>query len=375
MLHNSSLPTLGSTASAMIARAATAVSVPKAEPADSFVLHAPLELLARVQLLPYVHERSRAGALAMIDHLVDRYRAAGDGVCSPSPSQGPVHHRELLAAVTEGDQDLVDSLAVAWLPSVSAGEVVRLIGDGVVTSLAAAGHAPIALSLLLHDDTMPTTLLRGPLRALTAQPGWRVTWHERCAGEGDASLLYEALRSAPSLGRPGSDYIFPLMSQAQRPGMADSLLGPALAGDYDVRAALHTLTRVAAWSMLHDDPEQAPYGWSHALTMPQAVLSLVDSGVDPRTALAVAGTFALGFRLAHGTSTLPDRIEPVAATADPAEVATAAALHEDAHLTKYVLACLHAVRDDPGHRGLYLSAAARLVEWWRTNDAVSATST
>ncbi|MBU6317763.1 MAG: hypothetical protein KGR47_14715, partial [Acidobacteria bacterium] len=40
-------------------RATEVISVPKAAPADSFVLHAPLELLARVGLVPLVHPRRR----------------------------------------------------------------------------------------------------------------------------------------------------------------------------------------------------------------------------------------------------------------------------------------------------------------------------
>ena len=51
------------------------------------------------------------------------------------------------------------------------------------------------------------------------------------------------------------------------------------------------------------------------------------------------------------------------------ELATAAALHEDAHLVKYTLACIHAAADDPAFAPLYLSAADHLVRWWRAADA------
>jgi hypothetical protein len=117
--------------------------------------------------------------------------------------------------------------------------------------------------------------------------------------------------------------------------------------------------------MVHDDPEQAPYGWTHALTMPQAVMSLAGAGVTPRTALAVAGTFTLGFRAAHGTVSLPEAMQPGAgAEATVAELALAASLHRDAHLVKFTLACLHAASDDPSFAALYLRAAERLVQWW-----------
>ena len=51
------------------------------------------------------------------------------------------------------------------------------------------------------------------------------------------------------------------------------------------------------------------------------------------------------------------------------QLVTHAALHGDAHLAKYTLACLDAARDDPGARRLYLAAAAHLAGWWRTRGA------
>lgn len=354
-------------AAEVIARTAAVVSVPKAAPPDSFVLHAPLELMARVQLLAWVAPAGQAAAVDMIDRLGVEYVAAGDPVATPAGVDGPPDAQRLAAAIAEGDQAQVDALASAWLPRWSPAEVTGLLGAAVVPALAAAGHAPIGLSLLLRDPGLPTTLLRGPLYALAARPDWRVTWHEQVVGEGDAALLHDALRAAPRLGRPGSDFIHPLMTQAQQPGVADRLLGPVLADRYDVQAARRTLTRAAAWSMLHDDPSQAPYGWSHALTMPHAVMALAGAGVPARTALAVASTFLLGFRVAHGTADLPAVTEPMAAPASAGELATAASLHEDAHLVKYTLACIHAAQDDPKFAGLYLAAAAHLAEWWRTN--------
>ncbi len=343
---------------------ADAMSIPKAGPADSFVLHAPLELMARAQLLGYVPVVDRRPAIECIERLAARYAEAGDPVSPPTDAEGPRDPSALLAAVAAGDQDRVDAMATAWLPQWTATEVVEALGEALVPSLAAAGHAPIAMSLLLRDQSLPTTLLRGPLRSLAAQPQWRIDWHRSACGLGNPEGLYDALRMAPQLGRPGSDFIHPLMTQAVESGEAQRLLGPVLADRHDVHTALRTVTRVAAWSMLHDDPSQAPYGWTHALTMPQAVLSLAGVGVSPRTALAVAGTFALGFRLAHGTVELPPTIEPTRSVATWPELASAAARHDDAHLAKFTLACIHAAEADPDFEGLYLDAAAYLVQWW-----------
>ncbi|HEY7947858.1 MAG TPA: hypothetical protein VID75_09280, partial [Acidimicrobiales bacterium] len=46
----------------LLAWAAADVAVPKVDPADSFVLHAPLELLARAALLSRVAAPARDGA-------------------------------------------------------------------------------------------------------------------------------------------------------------------------------------------------------------------------------------------------------------------------------------------------------------------------
>lgn len=355
----------------LIALAADEIAVPKVAPPGSFVLHAPLELMARVQLLSYIPLAMRASAIERIEWLRAEYAAAGEPVARPSDVGGPFRPEALLRAIAEGDPAGVDAMAAAWLPGLSAAEVCGAFGEAVVPALAAAGHSPIGMSLLLRAagpaKLLPTTLLRGPLRSLAAQPEWQITWFRDIVGQGRVAGLHDALRAAPHLGEPGSNFIFPLMSQAQQPGIADRLLGLVLADRYDVPAALRTLTRIAAWSMIHDDPAHAPYGWSHALTMPQGVMTLAGAGVAARTALAVASTQLLGFRVAYGAQPLPAQIEPEVAPVSAAELAIAASAHEDAHLVKYTLACLHAAADDPAFAGLYLHAAATLADWWRLN--------
>jgi len=339
-------PTLSPVVHDTIARAAAAIAVPKATAADSFILHAPLELMARVGLLPFVPAERRADALAMIDRLRVEYEAAGD----------PVDHR-----VPEERQ----------LVGRSVHELLGEVGEGLVTSLAAAGHAPIGFALLRRlEPTLPvgllsTDLLRGAVRSVAARPEWQVRWQHDVEAAGDPRSLYEAVRATPRLGRPGSDFIHPLMSQVQDAGVAAGLLGPVLADRYDVAEAGRVLARVGSWSMVHDDPEYAPYGWSHSLTMPQAVMSLAGEGVTPRTALAVAGTFTVGFRAAYGQVDLPEVMTPgEGADASVAELALTASLHEDAHLVKFTLACFHAAADDPEFASLHLRAAERLAQWW-----------
>lgn len=362
-------PTTAPSASSVdLAAAADTIAVPKAAPADSFVLHAPLELQARVGLLAHVPPDRRDEAWAMIGRLADTYARAGEAVRDPVPTEGdPVLLAEVLAgALLEGDVDATDALAASLLARVTPAEAAGLLAGRVVTSLAAAGHAPIGFALGSRvRPVLPATLLRGALRGIAQHPDWQVRWHVTHRDHGDAGLLHDALRATPRLGVPGSDFIFPLMSQVQDSGVAERLLAPVLADRFDVVAAGRTLTRAAAWSMVHDDPAHAPYGWSHALTMPQAVMALAGAGVSPRVSLAVAATFLVGFRAAFAVVDLPDVMQPGSAPdASPSELATAASLHDDAHLVKYTLACLHAADDDPTYRPLYLSAAHHLVTWW-----------
>ena len=142
--------------------------------------------------------------------------------------------------------------------------------------------------------------------------------------------------------------------------------------------------------MLQEPGDHAPYGWTHALTMPQAVVGIAAAMRDPSAALAIGATYAVGFRSALAREpleprvpddpeiTLADALETspaVAAAAawhralgDPraviVELASRAAVAHDAHHVKYVLACIDAAADDPAHRALHLAAAAALSAWW-----------
>ncbi len=87
---------------------------------------------------------------------------------------------------------------------------------------------------------------------------------------------------------------------------------------------------------------------------------------SPRTALAVAATYVVGFRAAFATDHLDARFDSPPPELDPAtasaadivtELATRAAIHADAHFVKYTLACIDAAHFDPMHAQFYLAAA------------------
>lgn len=327
----------------LVAACAAVIDVPKAAPPDSFLLHAPLELLARALLLTEVPEHQRALARDRLRWLADRYEAAG--ASAPSSQPGPT-------------------------PAV----------DDVLVSLAAAGHAPILLALRSRVAAVPPTFGDRLVAAeLTRAPDWRLAWPARRSTDGTGSGDLEDRLAAPrSPGDPGSNFIHPTMSLVDRSGLAAEVLDEPLRG-MTVPQARRVLLRVAARSMLQDDPSAAPYGWTHCLTMPQAVLDSASHGADPDLAVGVAATDVLGFRATLGTTRLdptwipePGSAAHVAWTADDdelgritAELATFGSVHPDAHVAKYTLAGLDAARADPPAARLFLAAVAHLHQWWK----------
>lgn len=390
----------------LVEAAAAHLAVPRTGAADSFVLHAPLELIARAALLRAVEPRAREVARRRIADLATEYDAYEPLTPSAAPER-TWHSVDdavswLGGAVAAGDPDGAEA-SVAWLAgTTTATELVACLADLVVARTSAAGHGSIFLWLLprvLAADPTAPTLARPLVRELARHPDWELTWMEHLDGGDPSHDLQARLLHVPSPGDPGSNFIFPTMSLVERSGLAAELLGPAVRG-LSVGEARRDLLRVAAMSMLQDDPANAPYGWSHALTMPQAAIGVAPACNDPQRALAVAATFVLGFRATQSSVALdpgwsPERpagwIGPeellengpaVAAAAmwhaDDAQLpelrrrlVSVAACHPDAHLAKYTLACLDAGRDDPAAARLYLSAAAFLGSWWVDHDRVA----
>jgi hypothetical protein len=211
------------------------------------------------------------------------------------------------------------------------------------------------------------------------------------AGDAGGDELFDALATLPSLGVPGSTFIFPTMNQVERTGVAAAHLAVPCRR-VDLHAGAAAIERAAALSMLQEPTDHAPYGWTHCLTLPQAVLGIAHATASPRQALAVAATYVAGFRTSVAVAPLVDHYAPPdpgidasdALRAEPGDaaaavwhapasavaaivtnLATAAATHEDAHLVKYVLACLDAAATHPAEARLYLAAAARLTAWWK----------
>jgi hypothetical protein len=333
------------------------VGVPKEAPADSFVLHAPLELVARAALLPLVTGVERDHARERLVWMVVSYEAAGASVAPPGQiSVASVEDAmfSLLQAIETSDLDDIDRFASWFGKHGSAEEVRKGLGPALAPSLAAAAHGSIALHLLGRSPHIDGSVLRGVARDIGRNPDRRIAWEGLANG---SRPLIDALLEAPMVGMPESNFIFPMVTngaESARRMLADVSSDPVV--------ATQTLSRVAAWSMLQDAPEHAPYGWTHTLTIPQAVMHL---DLDPVLAVSVAASQVMGFRASMGTRVL-ERLQPLPnlGALDRPLLASRASRHFDAHLVKYTLACFDAADRDPEMAQLYLTAAMYLADWW-----------
>lgn len=349
---------------------------PKRAAATSFQLHAPLELLARVALLPHVAVHAREGARQKIAELGVRYAQRGEAV--PRVERPFATSEHAAAALTEallsGDSEGADAALVFLIEHEPTPVLLARLRPLLVDHLGAAAHAPILIAELPRViDRIPDAaqLLRAPVRSLTQNVTF-VRWHRQDDGRTSSPTAHAATTLAARLLAPSktsspSSSIAPTMRAVEESGLARELFADVWRG-VDAVTAERVLSRVAAQSMLQDTVEHAPYGWTHTLTLPQAVLRMAQHTPDAQAAVAVAATFVLGFRSTLGAVRIdPDRPLPPAVASEAQwmeSLATRAALHTDAHFAKYVVACFDAARRDPEARMLYLHAAERLAEFW-----------
>lgn len=397
---------------ALIDATAATIAEPRARPADSFVLHAPLELLARAALLPMVEPEGRRAARDRLQSLAAAFDGWGPGVDAPTGALATFEDAgaaddALRAAMTAGDVDAADG-AATWLSlRLNADEIRTTLADPLLPLLSAAAHGSIFLYHLPRvapRSRDAARMLRSLVCEVTRHPGWELSWFRDLPAASHGSTAHLAVELAdrlarpPCAGDPGSDFIYPMMSLTEHSGLAHAQLHHIVA-DIPLADATRVLLRTAAMSMLQDDPAHAPYGWSHCLTMPQATLGIARACAEPRHAVAVAATYVLAFRSIHGRVALDPAWQPNEPTstnvlaalgsspegaaaavwhAAPSErasiiarLATRAAAHHDAHLVKYTLACFDAAHVDPAAERLYLAAAAYLGAWWTAVDAAS----
>ena len=246
----------------LVAAVAEVVRRPRQDPASSFVLHAPLELAARTALLPRIAPAAREQARLRLVALATEYEGSDDPIAEPparDAGSAADESKHLLDAIAAGDLDAVDVGAACLARSATAPQLRGLLADPLVPLLAAAAHAPIFLFELPRvapRGELPVELLRPLARELARHPDWRLGWYEQSTAEGPPSSpdeLFDAIAQTPQLGVPGSDFIFPVMAQAQASGTATDLAAHARP-PRDTRAAGQAVLRAAALSMLTEDP-------------------------------------------------------------------------------------------------------------------------
>ncbi len=384
----------------LVELAAEIVGVPRVEvPAEhsSFVLHAPLELMARSALLPYVGESERRRARLRIASLAAAYQASGPPLISRTPrdfaslDEGVT---ALVGAIDEEDLDGVDT-AAAWLGSrLSPDQLVAMLADHTIDRLSAAGHGNIYLQLLSRSQPhgLPQQMLRHPARQLAIRSNRRIEVPPTRVGS-DPALgvrLAECLARVPVVGPSSHPGIAAMVEHTEDHGASSVLLD----ADRTFTAPVvrpFGLLRFAANTMLQGSPDVAAYGWTHCLTLAQAALMVAPACTDPSRAVYVATAYLAAHWATLGQGELdldgpaPDPVgtdleeallsgNPRAAAAAAwhapdrsvvvTALATSAVCAQDAHRVKYTLACLDAATADRSGTLLYLAAAAYLNAWW-----------
>jgi hypothetical protein len=373
---------------------AKAIAKPKLELPSSFSLHAPLELAARATLLPRVRKEARSTARRQIAAIACRYAHAGAEIDLPEQHFANVSDAQarLLDALHTGLPDDANASLGFLLQHMPLAALRMHVVDDIAPMLGAAGHAPILLAALprmASSFTDAGELLHAPVRSLARAASSRLSWHlamptptpqqEDAAWAEEA--LWMALANAPKTVSP-SVAIAPTMLTVQDQGLAADLLqGPCQA--LSLAQVRRVVLRVAAMSMLQDTPSKAQFGWTHCLTLPQALLANADASHNTQALCAIAATHSLGFRSTLGTVALDPTFTPTATSAagqvyfaDATQrdaiaqaLVTKASCHPDAHFVKYTLACLEAANSDPAAAPLYIAAAAHLAEWFDVNAA------
>ncbi len=336
---------------------------------NSYTLHAPLELAARLDLLDDMPERLRDLSRLRILGLARGFLATGEPVPPPPPLEcGSVEEclERLVAAVSGADPEGADAAAVRLAAELTAGELAEVAAGELVTTMGAAGHAPILLASYRRRPDSDLRPFRGTARRLALGDDVAVMPRWVSPTGRDRGSVEEFTAALGGMTSPGTAPwgIFGWVSAA---GESGAMAGVPELPDDEIEEGFRALFRVAAASMLTDDPEVAPYGWSHGLTIPVGIREVLDLHDRRREALDVATLVVAGVRHAHGKVDVSG-----AAVAsghdgpriDEAELVGAACIGFDGHLVKYVQACRTAAALDPGYRDLYVRAADHLVRWW-----------
>jgi len=388
------------------------VAHPPARGLTSFTLHAPLEVMARYGLMRLVDPSDRElarlqmlASAAVYGHQVDLMPAPARVYSFPDANTAAA---ELASTFRDGDADGMEALVLSVALQFGTKSLVTLLTPLVLPTLTSASHSHIGLWLLLRHaepaDVENASLLRAAARALAADPTGQMKSFQGMSIDGMQCLktpseqvfkeLLDKLAN-PAKGTLGGESIRELVEAGEKTGNVDTLFGDFIRHDLSqpqIDAAFRAVLRISAHSMLQHDLEQAKFGWSHCLTLPQSAFGLSSVTTNRKLALAAALVWIMAYR-----SVLSDRAldpgwhpEPIqdasildALQTSPAAaasrvwhapdgelstirriLATEASVRNDIHLVKYTRACLDMGSFDPGQVRLYLAAAAHLCAVW-----------
>jgi hypothetical protein len=315
---------------------------------------------------------------------------------------------ELASTFTSGDADGMEAMVLSIALQFGTKSLLNLLTPLALPTLTGASHSHIGLWLLLRHaepaGVEDASLLRAAARALAADPTGQMksfrgmsiegTQHLKTPPEQVCEEILDKLAD-PAKGTLGGQSIRELVEAGEKTGNVDTLFGDFIRHDLgqpQIDAAFRAVLRVSAHGMLQDDLEQAKFGWSHCLNLPQSAFGLSSVTTNPKLALAAALVWIMAYRSVLSDRALDLRWHPQpiknasvleALHTSPAAaasriwhapdgelsairriLATEASIRNDIHLVKYTRACLDMGTFDPEHVRLYLAAAAHLCAVW-----------
>jgi hypothetical protein len=403
--HDRHLSTLSD--AELFVRVAELLHPPKLE-FSSFTLHAPLEALARFSLLSAIPESRRSSARMQIVSLAARYESIGKSVTSSPRLPGRPSADDVFLtledAIASGDLDTADAAGIWIGENISPGEFVVRCQRIMLKYMGAAVHGPIYLSLVARAtqtiERAAMAMTRGFTRQLAVESA-RVLQMPSIRGRAEPALAPEALERLFWQGMVGGEDvgmtdplgIWKIVDRAVQTGVVEQAMSRAWqeVSEAQWESAMKGIVRGAAHAMIQDTAQHAKYGWTHCLTIPQALWVLGPYAQDKLGVIRLASVVGVGFRHAHGRRKISDDLGlsrlkipfsealqqgsreaasvayfAVGDEVDAIEktIAEEAAIREDAHLVKYTLACFDSAAMNPAAAPLFRAAAAYLLAIW-----------
>jgi hypothetical protein len=392
--------------------AGAVVSRPPQRGMTSFTLHAPLEVMARYGLLRLVDPAEREMARLQMIASAAVY-GAGVKAREAPPRQKPfpgfaVAAAEFSRTFKQADADGMEALVLQVAEQFGTSSLVSLLSPLALPTLTGASHSHIGLWLLLrHGEAASAhgaSLLRAAARSIAADPKGQMKSFSGMAIAGGEPLLESpeeiekeilAKLADPPKGKLTDLSIRSVIGAGEATGNADAPFGDFIRHDLtgaQIDAAFRAVLRVCAHSMLQDDLNQAKFGWTHCLTLPQSACGLASLGAERKLALAATLVWITAYRSVLSRRALdfgwaPEKVtgasirealhtSPQAAAArvwHAAEselpeirlvLATQASIRNDLHLVKYTRATFDMGTFDPAFARLYLAGAAHLCAVW-----------